>query len=70
MNRSNKTPLLWKVLSNKYRKDIIFGNCPDGEGRVSAEMGFEAGTQSNSKVIMYGREDKSPVLYEGSSLHH
>ncbi|KAF8515913.1 hypothetical protein JB92DRAFT_2810514 [Gautieria morchelliformis] len=65
MNKSNKMPLLWKVLSNKYGKDIVFVNCRDRQGKVSVEMGFEAEPQSKHKVIVYGRDDAEPVLYEG-----
>jgi protein disulfide-isomerase A6 len=68
MNKSNKMPLLWKVLSTKYGDDIVFVNCRDRQGKVSEEMGFEAELQSKHKVIVYGREDTEPVLYEGSSL--
>ena len=68
MNKSNKMPLLWKVLSSKYGDDIVFGNCRDRQGRVSVDMGFEAGPQSKPKVIVYGREDKEPVLYEGKCI--
>lgn len=65
MNKSNKMPLLWKVLSSKYGDDILFVNCRDRKGKESVELGFEAGLQSKPKVLVYGREDKEPVLYEG-----
>ncbi|KAF8585428.1 hypothetical protein K439DRAFT_1632696 [Ramaria rubella] len=66
MNKSSKTPLLWRVLSNKYSDKIVFGNCRDRKGKESVKLGFEAGEQSKQKVLIYGPEDTEPILYEGS----
>jgi protein disulfide-isomerase A6 len=68
MNKSNKMPLLWRVLSNKYGNDLVFVNCRDRKGKESVALGFEAGPQWQGKVLVYGREDKEPVLYEGLSV--
>jgi len=67
MNKSNKSPLLWRVLSNKYSHEIVFANCRDRKGKVSVEMGFEKGEQSRPKILVYGPDDTRPILYEGSS---
>ena len=66
MNKSNKTPLLWRVLSNTYGDKIVFGNCRDRKGKESVALGFEAGPQGQAKVLIYGPESNEPVLYEGS----
>jgi len=64
MNKSNKMPLLWKVLSNKFGDQIFFVNCRDRQGRESVALGFEAGEKKH-KVLIYGKHETEPILYDG-----
>jgi protein disulfide-isomerase A6 len=64
MNKSNKMPLLWKVLSNKYGDKVVFINCRDRRGKVSVELGFEVGEKQH-KILMYGADEAEPILYDG-----
>ncbi|KAF8507299.1 protein disulfide isomerase [Hysterangium stoloniferum] len=64
MNKSNKMPLLWKVLSNKFGDQIVFVNCRDRQGRESVALGFEAGDKKHN-VLIYGKHETEPILYDG-----
>ena len=59
-------PLLWTVLGNKYRDEIAFVSHRDRRGKSSVKMGFEAGEDKVSKVVVYPVGETTPVLYEGS----
>ncbi|KIJ55097.1 hypothetical protein M422DRAFT_23749 [Sphaerobolus stellatus SS14] len=64
MNKSNKTPLLWKVISQKYGDKITFVNCRDRKGKESANLGFEI-TDKKHKLLIFGPNGEEPILYEG-----
>jgi len=64
VNKTSKTPLLWRILSNKYGDKIVFGNARDRKGKVSEDLGFEAGDKKH-KIVVYGENEKDPILYEG-----
>ncbi|GJJ11546.1 hypothetical protein Clacol_005780 [Clathrus columnatus] len=63
LNKTSKTPLLWRALAQKYGNDIMFGNCRDRKGKVSIDMGFEA-TEKKYKVIIYPPGVEIPFLYD------
>ncbi|TDL26700.1 hypothetical protein BD410DRAFT_819350 [Rickenella mellea] len=65
MNKSNKMPLLWTVLNNKYKDQIIFASHRDRKGRDSVKLGFEAGPEKSPKVLIYPEGDTKPVKYDG-----
>lgn len=63
---------MWKVLANKYRDDFAFANHHDRNGRASATLGYDAGTQKESKILIYPAGSATPFLFEGTcclSLH-
>jgi len=65
-------PLMWKVLANKYRDDFAFANHHDRNGRASSTLGYDAGTQKESKILIYPAGSATPFLFEGTccpSLH-
>ena len=65
LKKSSKIPLLWTVLANKYRDDIVFGSHRDRRGKSSVKMGYEAGEDKVPKVLIYPAGETKPVLYEG-----
>ena len=63
---------MWKVLANKYRDDFAFANHHDRNGRASSTLGYDAGTQKESKILIYPAGSATPFLFEGTccpSLH-
>ncbi|KAJ3717834.1 hypothetical protein C8R42DRAFT_676719 [Lentinula raphanica] len=58
-------PLLWTVLGNKFAGKIELASHRDRKGKSSVAMGYEAGEQKASKVIIYAPESTIPVRYEG-----
>ena len=66
MNKSNKLPLLWTTLDNKYHDDISFYTHRDKKGRSSKKMGFEPGEDGQAKVLIYPAGSTKPVLYKGA----
>ena len=67
MNKSNKIPLLWQTLANKYRDDIDFGSHRDRKGKSSVKLGFPAGEDGQSKVLIYPAGSTKAILYKGES---
>jgi len=66
LNKDNKAPLLWQVLSNKYGQDIQFGSHHDPKGKTSVSMGLKTGKKkSSSKVAIYLVDSTVPILYQG-----
>jgi len=65
LNKTKKIPLLWKVLANKYNDKIVFANTRDRNGRVSKALGFEPGGKKESKVIVFGANERDAILYQG-----
>lgn len=67
MKKSNKMPLLWSALANKYGDDIEFYSHRDRRGKSSVKMGFEAGGDE-SKVLIYRAGETKPVQFQGPFL--
>jgi protein disulfide-isomerase A6 len=65
MNKSNKMPLLWSTLGNKYGGDILFYSHRDRKGKGSVKLGFEAGESGKPKVLVYGPGETQPIMFEG-----
>lgn len=63
MNKSNKMPLLWSTLANKYQDDIEFFTHRDRKGKNSVKLGFEAG--EGPKVLIYPADETKPVQFMG-----
>ena len=59
-------PLMWKVLANKYRDDFTFANHCDLKGKSSGVLGYDAGTQKESKIIVYPAGSTKPFFFEGT----
>ncbi|KDQ61467.1 hypothetical protein JAAARDRAFT_54832 [Jaapia argillacea MUCL 33604] len=58
------TPLLWKVLSNKYRDSIAFGAMKDKNGKAAGALGFgKGGKEGKSVVVVY--EGGKGGVYQG-----
>lgn len=66
MNKTNKKPLLWSVLANKYKDQIVFFTHRDRKGKDSVKMGFEAGEDGVPKVLIYPAGESKPVQYDGT----
>ncbi|KAJ4474937.1 hypothetical protein J3R30DRAFT_3505018 [Lentinula aciculospora] len=58
-------PLLWTVLGNKYAGKMELASHRDRKGKSSVAMGYEAGEQKSSKVLIYAPNSTIPVRYEG-----
>jgi hypothetical protein len=56
---------MWKVLANKYRDDFAFANHCDHKGKSSEALGYDAGTQKESKILVYPAGSTKPFLFEG-----
>ncbi|KAH8110774.1 hypothetical protein DFH11DRAFT_1466411, partial [Phellopilus nigrolimitatus] len=65
MNKSNKMPLLWSTLANKYRDQISFFSHRDRHGKTSVKMGFEAGEDGVAKVLIYAPDETKPFMFKG-----
>jgi len=66
LNKSNKLPLLWVVLSNQFSPTISFATVRDRRGMVSKSLGFPYKEDHRKpKVIIYEPGKKEPVMYEG-----
>jgi protein disulfide-isomerase A6 len=57
---------MWKVLANKYRDDFAFANYRDRNGQLSVTLGHVAGTQKESKILIYLVGLAKPLLFEGA----
>ena len=57
---------MWKVLANKYRDDFAFANHRDRDGKSSVTLGYDAGTQKESKILIYPIGLVKPLLFEGT----
>ena len=65
MNKTNKKPLLWSSLANKYKDQIAFFTHRDRKGKDSVKMGFEAGEAGSPKVLIYPAGETKPGQYQG-----
>jgi protein disulfide-isomerase A6 len=57
---------MWKVLANKYRDEFAFANHRDRKGKSSEALGYDAGTQKESKILVYPAGSTKPLLFEGT----
>ena len=57
---------MWKVLANKYRDSFAFANHRDRKGKSSVALGYEAGTQKESKILVYPTGSTQPFRFEGT----
>ncbi|KAG6885754.1 hypothetical protein C0993_010266 [Termitomyces sp. T159_Od127] len=64
LTKDTKVPLLWKVLSNKYKDQLELGTHRDREGKSSEALGLEAGGKKGSKVLIYPAGSTKFVMYE------
>lgn len=58
---------MWKVLANKYRDEFAFASHRDYKGKSSVALGYDAGTQKDSKILIYPTGSTNPFLFQGSS---
>lgn len=66
LSKAKDIPLMWKVLANKYRDDFAFANHCDLKGKSSEALGYDAGTQKESKILVYPADSTKPFLFEGT----
>ncbi|KAI0281146.1 hypothetical protein BGY98DRAFT_960147 [Russula aff. rugulosa BPL654] len=66
LSKAKDIPLMWKVLANKYRDDFAFANHCDLKGKSSEALGYDAGTQKESKILVYPAGSNKPFLFEGT----
>jgi protein disulfide-isomerase A6 len=66
LSKAKDIPLMWKVLANKYRDDFTFANHRDRKGKSSEALGYDAGTQKESKILVYPAGSANPLLFEGT----
>jgi len=66
LSKAKDIPLMWKVLANKYRDDFAFANHCDLKGKTSEALGYDAGTQKESKILVYPAGSTKPFLFEGT----
>ena len=67
MLKSNKMPILWQALANKYSEKMAFFNHRDRRGKSSVTLGFEAGGDE-AKVLIIPAGETKPSQYMGTSL--
>jgi protein disulfide-isomerase A6 len=65
LSKAKDIPLMWKVLANKYRDDFAFANHRDRMGKSSVALGYDAGTQNESKILLYPVGSTKPFLFQG-----
>ncbi|KAI0091553.1 hypothetical protein BDY19DRAFT_931045 [Irpex rosettiformis] len=65
LNQGKDIPLLWSVLSNKYKDHIKFTIHRDRHGKSSVAWGLEKGEKGSSKVLLYPTGETDYVRYEG-----
>ena len=64
MLKSNKMPILWQALANKYSEQMTFFNHRDRRGKSSVTLGFEAGGDE-AKVLIIPAGETKPSQYMG-----
>ena len=65
LNQGKDIPLLWSVLSNKYKDHIKFSIHRDRHGKSSVAWGLEKGEKGSSKVLLYPTGETDYVRFEG-----
>ena len=66
MNKSNKIPLLWLTLANKYFENVSFYTRRDRRGKDSVKLGFEAGDDGVAKVLIFPACETEPMQFAGT----
>jgi protein disulfide-isomerase A6 len=66
LGKAKDIPLMWKVLANKYRDDFAFANHCDLKGKSFEALGFDVGTQKESKILVYPGGSTKPFLFEST----
>jgi len=69
LSKAKDIPLMWKVLANKYRDDFAFANHRDRKGKSSEALGYNAGSQKESKILVYPEGSAKPSLFEGTCFY-
>lgn len=67
LNKKEKPPLAWQVLSNKFKHRMPFGNHHDLNGATSEGLGFERGADNQNKILVYPVGSEEPILYDGEA---
>ncbi|KAH9968412.1 hypothetical protein BGW80DRAFT_1338369 [Lactifluus volemus] len=65
LSKAKDLPLMWKVLANKYRDDFAFASHRDRKGKSSVALGYDSGTQKDSKILIYPTGSTKPFLFQG-----
>ncbi|KAI5123197.1 hypothetical protein M0805_003964 [Coniferiporia weirii] len=65
MNKTNKMPILWSSLANKYRDQIVFLTHRDRKGKSSVKLGFEKGEEGIPKILIFPAGETKPVQFQG-----
>ncbi|KII86004.1 hypothetical protein PLICRDRAFT_144787 [Plicaturopsis crispa FD-325 SS-3] len=65
LTKEKKVPLLWQVLGNKYKDQLLLASHRDRKGKSSVKLGYEAGEKKQAKVLLYPVGSTTPVRYEG-----
>jgi len=66
LNKKEKAPLIWQVLSNKFKHRMPFGNHHDLNGATSEALGFEKGADNQNKILVFPVGSDEPIKYDGS----
>jgi hypothetical protein len=66
LSKAKDIPLMWKVLANKYRDDFAFANHHDRDGKSTVTLGYDSGTQKESKILVYPVGLARAFLFEGA----
>ncbi|EJC99936.1 uncharacterized protein FOMMEDRAFT_112230 [Fomitiporia mediterranea MF3/22] len=69
MKKTNKMPLLWSTLANKYGDDMEFFSHRDRRGKSSVKLGFEKGEDGDSKVLIWPAGETKPRQFMGILKH-
>ncbi|KAG6827186.1 hypothetical protein H0H92_012851 [Tricholoma furcatifolium] len=67
LTKDLKTPLLWKVLGNKYKNQLDLAIHRDRWGKSSEALGLEAGGEKESKVLIFPAGSTKFVKYQGTN---
>lgn len=61
-----RSPLLWKVLQNKFNKKIAFGAAKDETGAIAKSLAGDSVSGDGSKVLIWTGASDEPVVYDGA----
>lgn len=63
-----KAPLLWKVIANKFNKQIGFGASKDADGATAKALGIADATGKESRVLIWPAGATEPTVYQGGCI--